>query len=583
MNSPIIQPLPLAFTPAFRVDSAFPVADRNQKAWNDDFQNLTDHSVEAVMVRLGISEEDAILAWENQLGLLSMPQRMEADKYLLDLAFDTAVKTQERQREEEQVIEMREMLLGLQQTNKRMAAENLSAEQRVEVKKMKTAAGVLASLTAVSHGGTSVVPSTAGNPLGGKVSSGVREIQDVDGTLYYSDVKAGALELASRNLPLARSMGASRLQFGITFSGLAWDLDTMWSYLSEEKARLQTLVLVPLSDDNYGLQFSYRMEAIPAFTDKTRLESLLRWEWRVGCLGIFYLQFLPKGMGGGVQIDNPYTHVQALQSIQTILWIFFGPSWQGFFEPLISRLGDDLAYYTRPHSNVDDHLFLVDVIQTSFGLAGSIMRTKKARAKFPTEKEAVESVVEQLQDVFVTNIPSARNVLTAGDGVATFAKSGRLHALKILYEAAVGKMTKKPSGAVAGKEEKSREVSTNKGPLAGGKLAQQVCVRNLLLQWDFKGEASWGGCPKPCRFAHTPVASLSRASFDLAMGNCDKIFGSSWASGGWGTKLETAFKPDQGGRKKATYLPDGTLIGSSNSKGKGGGGKSRGGAAGGEE
>ena len=108
MNSPI-QPLPLAFTPAFRVDSAFPVADRNQKAWNDDFQNLTDHSVEAVMVRLGISEEDAIfLAWENQLGsLLSMPQRMEANKYLLDLAYDTAFKTQERQREEEQHLDLR--------------------------------------------------------------------------------------------------------------------------------------------------------------------------------------------------------------------------------------------------------------------------------------------------------------------------------------------------------------------------------------------------------------------------------------------------------------------------------------------
>jgi len=569
--SPIAE-LPLGYTPAFRVNSEDPMAANGVLAWNSLFPSIMDINKASCWTRFGVGNEEAAQAdWNHQLaGLATDEERLEFKKYSLDLARDRLVKRQARDIAEERAYEADALLERFEESGKRV----LSVQDRLELKKAKLAGVIMPPMGPPGSEGSS--NSGTGN-VGGK-STSFKEVWDADGRCFYSDQKQGCIEIVTKNLPLARSMTRARFNMGLNYSGLLWELLRFEGFLEEQTQRQRLEVYVPLGDLYYGCTILYNVAHLPAVKDKAILEKLLRWDWNVGSMDLCYLHFLPNGLASA-KLEDPYVHLQALKAIKQILWIFFGAHWEFCLAPLIARFEKDLMYYTRPASSRDEHLWLADMIHTSFGLAGSMMRSQEQRGSFLThgEDSAIASTVEDVEDFFKVHVLSALNSQTTSQALTAYRESGRLAAFKGRIEPLL-----KSAGKKSGELGVKREITPTKDK--DGESFAKPCVKNLNRQWDFElMPAHWKTCTGNCSFEHVAVGTLAKPAFDAALLKCDRIFGPEWSKGGWSETLASAFKTKDGGRMRAVFRPNGDPMPPKNNAGgnasrasKGGGSASKG-------
>ena len=571
MLSPI-QDLPLRWTPAFRVNSEDPKADNGDVAWNYLFQNITDISKDACFERHGAGHEVAALEdWGQQMaGLDTEDKRLEFKKFSLDLYWHTCVKLREKETAEDEDFEADALLEKLQEGGKRSS----SAQDRFESKKAK-GAEIAAGLPPVRISGSDG-PYLSGTGFCGGRSTGLKEIWDADGRCFYSDQKTNCVGTVTRNLPIARSMARTRFDKGLDYSGLGWELSRYLEFLEQQIQRQQLEVYVSRGDPYYGCTIFYNVAHLPAVKDKDILEKLLRWEWNVGSMDLCYLHFLPLGLASA-KLEDPYVHLQALKAIKQILWIFFGAPWEFCLAPMIARFEIDLMYYTRPSSSRDEHLWLTDMIHTSFGLAGVMMRDRETRGSFLAhgEESAIASNVEDVEDFFKVNVLSALNSQTTSQALTSYRESGRLAAFKGRIEPLLLKSAGKKSGELGVR----KEITPTKDK-DGESFVKLLCVKNLNRQWDFDHmPANWKTCTGTCSFEHVAVGTLTKPAFDAALLKCDKIFGSDWSKGGWSETLASAFKTKDGGRMRAVFRPNGDPMPPKNNAGGNAGRASKGGGS----
>ena len=556
MYSPLAE-LDPEFTPAHRVNSSDPRADRGGLAWNVLHPGVTDVSRAACGFRHGAGNEAAAADdWKAQMESMDEVQRQHFKAFSMDMNRDAVKKVRTKRERELREFEADKQLEKWMTNLEDLERTPFSAEQVYEEKKKMKTDGLVSAGAAASGPVTTGIP---GGGVRGFGSSGLREVWDPDGRFYSTDVKQGGLAIAISNVTLARSMPRERLNKGLNFCGLVWSLEKFMTHLAEQRNRLQLQVYVPRTDQYYGLQVWFKVAALPAFKDKVLLEKVLRWEWNIGSLEICYLQFIQHGIASA-KIDNEYTHIQALKAIQIILWIFYGPYWEHFLEPVIRRFETDLVHYTRPTSTVDEHLMLTDMINGAFGVASVMMRSRDQRGSFLThgDNQAVATVVEDVVDIFKTHVVGAVNTVTAANALQAYRDSGRLADFKLQYEQLVKPGAKKTNVANTGEAGVKKETTPAKDKEA--RPAQKLCMRNVLLQWNFEAEDSWKSCPTKCPFEHIPVGNITRSSLDAALLRCDKLFGPTWSSGNWDAKVEAAFRTKEGARQRPVYLPNGSPV-----------------------
>ena len=580
-------PIPLAvssFVHPWAVDSLNPRANRpDGKPWNESYPDMTDTDSEACFRRIatsGGSEADAEADWKSQLDLCS--------KKPLDLAafenFQTALLLHEIGLNEAKVVAEDEALerkrtleaLKLEAANRR---ERQARGETAEMRALEAASAARRlAATLAAAGASPTVP--LGNTVLGNVRSGngggnngrsgnMKSYFTVDGTEVLTDKKE-ANAIIGNNLSLYRTVEPTLLKRMMDHTGVFWSLDQALLIVAEDRQVLEDKALVLQTDPHYALAFLGEVEANPGFLDKIKLEKLLRMQFRLTEEEMLhYFMFYPYGSMEG-KVHDRKAHVECLEAIQKIWWIFFGEDWKHVLQPLLHRLGEgDLVPIFRISVHLDTvqeaHYMMTHQIQLAFCMVAAILRKNEARSQQPSPGEAKRVLIEEIQDVFARTVIPGNNRWANASKILEFKSSGKLTATLTILEKVWGHTTIDAPVERADKHPRNEDTSephdheprTKKGP----KQDQSVCLRNVILQFFGNGTDSFGDvCDEECELQHLPVGIINRSSFEKALLTGPAVFGDSFADDGWPEKLAEAFCGKGGQRKRPVCSLEGDAI-----------------------
>ena len=128
---------------------------------------------------------------------------------------------------------------------------------------------------------------------------------------------------------------------------------------------------------------------------------------------LHYFMFYPYGSMEG-KVHDRKAHVECLEAIQKIWWIFFGEDWKHVLQPLLHRLVEgDLVPIFRTSVHLDTvqeaHYMMTHQIQLAFCMVAAILRKNEARSQQPSPGEAKRVLIEEIQDVFARTVIPGNN------------------------------------------------------------------------------------------------------------------------------------------------------------------------------
>ena len=591
------------FVHPWAVDSRNPTANRpDGKLWNYDFPDMKDLDPEICFQRVsasGGSRADADDEWRSQVDACSKTP-MEGAAFE---NFQTALLCHEIGLNEEKILAEDEALKRKRtlEALKLEAASRRERQARGETAEMRaleaaaTAKRLAATVAATGPPTTPPIGNTPGiirhgNSAGNVIlSSGNMKIYfTVDGTEVLTDKKE-ANAIIGNNLSLYRTVEPSLLKRMMDYSNVHWSVDSALLIVWEDRQVMEDKALTLQTDPHYALAFLAEVEGNPGFIDRIKLERLLRVQFRLTEGDqLHYLMFYPYVNIEG-KIHDRKAHIECLDAIQKIWWIFFGDEWKFILRPLIDRLTEgDLVPIFRVSVHLETvqevHYLVTHQIQLAFCMVASILRKNEPRLKCATPAEAKAVLIAEIQGIFERTVAPGSNHWANASRILEFKSSGKLGATMTLVQALKKKQVSTPTGAkkrrVVGEEDTPSE-KRQKLPKEAN-----VCLRNIMLQFFGKQDGLGDICNPGCAFSHTPVGQFNQATFDKAMRNGTSIFGDIFATGGWGKKLEDAYGGTHtNGRQRPILTPKGDkitpkspAIGGGRGGGRGGRGRGRGNA-----
>ena len=425
------------FVNSWLVDSENVLGDRpDGEVWNFDFRVIKDFDKKACISRVltrGGTEADGLADWASQVDACTPNQKRAYDLFRLAMMTHQEELLVARRREEDEALQL-EIQLTMKaeavEILRKKASEGETAQMRavqaaaVEAKK-KDQAGLIALLQNRSQGTNQGIKGTYNNN-----GNNLKSYFTVDGLEILTDVK-GATSAIAKNRSLYRTFELARFTEMVDHSGIGWTLDQALQVLTEARMAIEDLILVPPADPHYALTFWSFVEGNPGFIDRVILERLIRMQFLItDGTGLHYLMFYPHGIQHIIVYEST-CHIQCLEAIQMIWWMFFGRAWRYALQPIIDRIkyGDLSAIfkvnaYMAPQQDV--HVLLTHQIQTAFGLVGNLVRKKEPRQMFATELLTQQRLVEDIQDVFEKVIPPGNNSIVNAGRILDFNNTGKL-------------------------------------------------------------------------------------------------------------------------------------------------------------
>jgi len=582
------------------VDSLNPKGNRpDGEAWNEAFPSMKDFDLESCFRRLSAADgtpEDAETEWQSQMEACArIPLELAAfENFQTALLLHEIGLNEAKVAAEDEALERRKTLEAL----KREAASRRERQARGETAEMRAseAAATARRLAAASAStGAMAIAPILGNLVGngkngnnGGHNGNMKVYFTVDGTEVLTDKKE-ANAIIGNNLSLYRTVDPNLLKRMMDFSNVNWCVDSALLIVWEDRQVMEDKALTLQTDPHYALAFLAEVEGNPGFMDRIKLERLLRVQFRLTESELLhYLMFYPYGNIDG-KIHDRKAHIECLDAIQKIWWIFFGDEWELVLRPLIDRLTKgDLVPIFRVSVHLDTvqeiHYLVTHQIQLAFCMVASILRKNEPRLQHSTPEETKRTLVAEIQGIFERTVAPGSNHWANASRILEFKSSGKLGATINLVQALKKKQAATPTSISKRKKIVGGEEGTP--PEKRPKLPKDsnVCLRNVMLQFFGKQDGLGDICNPGCPFSHIPVGQFNQQTFDKALRNGTSIFGDIFVTGGWEKKLEDAYGGTQtSGRQRPLLTPKGDKItpkaftpGGGRGGGRGGSGRGRG-------
>ena len=366
--------------------------------------------------------------------------------------------------------------------------------------------------------------------------------------LQYTDTDGRIIEVPKStnqydidvDLPYRRMMDSLRMKEFAADNKYAFSFSNSIEKLHMHVSRWDNDTVGIKADDSYaGISNYHDYEGYPIWKNHTVLEKVISLKFLYG--DVTTASFIYCHHAGVGKFDKTVkSHVaDALETMNALLWIFLGNPWRHLMKDLVERIrSGNLKRYLNIDSRMDESTFLIFHIHDALCKISSLIRDEKPRQRSGDETDDIKNLVLDCQKILAI-IPSAEDEVSHNQRLSAFREQRKCtnineHLSKLKTAKEVKVVT--PPGKVI------QQPGTTKDIPNPALIVKRVCLRNVMLQWNFGVTEGWNKlCDKNCIYDHVNVVSLSRPSLEQALTKGPQIFGPAFTSEGWQDKLREAF------------------------------------------